>query len=104
MLAHPRSLPRRRATRCCLPMPPAHKLSSSLDSSHSTSLSAAASCAGDASATRRPRAQLTATWSSEPPEHRAALLPQLAVGLGPADEALLDTALDDRRKEVRALG
>jgi hypothetical protein len=47
-------------------------------------------------------AHLAAAWKSEPPEHRAALLPQLAVGLGMADEAFLEAALDDRRKEVRA--
>lgn len=44
---------------------------------------------------------LSAAWKSEPPEQRAALLSQLAVGLGPADEPFLEAALDDRRKEVR---
>jgi len=46
-------------------------------------------------------AALTAAWSSEPPDQRAALLATLAVGLGPDDEAFLEAALDDRRKEVR---
>jgi hypothetical protein len=45
---------------------------------------------------------LAAVWSSEPPDQRAALLAALAVGLGPDDEAFLEAALDDRRKEVRA--
>jgi hypothetical protein len=52
----------------------------------------------DASAARE---ALRATWNSEPPEHRAALLPCLRVNLGPDDEAFLEDALDDRRKEVR---
>jgi hypothetical protein len=47
-------------------------------------------------------AALAAAWSSEPPDQRAALLAALAVGLAPDDEAFLETALDDRRKEVRA--
>ena len=46
-------------------------------------------------------AALEAAWSSEPPDRRAALLAALAVGLGPDDEAFLEAALDDRRKEVR---
>jgi hypothetical protein len=49
------------------------------------------------------RAALAAAWNSEPPEQRAALLAVLAAGLGPDDEAFLDAALDDRRKEVRAV-
>jgi hypothetical protein len=49
------------------------------------------------------RGALAAAWSSEPPEQRAALLAVLAVGLGPDDEAFLEAALDDRRKEVRAV-
>jgi hypothetical protein len=54
---------------------------------------------------RDPRAALgalAAAWNSEPPEQRAALLAELDVGLGPDDEAFLEAALDDRRKEVRA--
>jgi hypothetical protein len=47
------------------------------------------------------RAALAAAWPSEAPEQRAALLPALAVGLGLEDEAFLEAALDDRRKEVR---
>jgi len=48
------------------------------------------------------REALADTWRSEPPEARAALLAVLAQGLGPDDEAFLETALDDKRKEVRA--
>jgi hypothetical protein len=47
------------------------------------------------------RTALAATWTSEPPEHRAALLAALDSGLGADDEAFLEAALDDRRKEVR---
>jgi hypothetical protein len=46
---------------------------------------------------------LQATWASETPDHRATLLGCLAVGLGPADEAFLESALDDKRKEVRSV-
>jgi hypothetical protein len=46
-------------------------------------------------------AALQAEWPNEPPEHRAALLPMLGIGLGPQDEAFLERALDDKRKEVR---
>ncbi|WP_020656625.1 DUF5691 domain-containing protein [Massilia niastensis] len=46
-------------------------------------------------------AALAASWSSEPPERRAELLACLDIGLGPDDEAFLEAALDDRRKEVR---
>jgi len=48
------------------------------------------------------RQALMAAWPAEPPEHRAVLLPALAVRLGPEDEAWLESVLDDRRKEVRA--
>ena len=48
-------------------------------------------------------AALTGTWNSEPPEQRASLLAVLGMGLGPDDEAFLEAALDDRRKEVRAV-
>ncbi len=51
----------------------------------------------------RAREQLAAAWPAEPPEHRRALLPVLEIGLGPADEPLLESALDDRRAEVRRL-
>ncbi len=46
---------------------------------------------------------LAATWAKESGPHRAGFLPLLAQGLGPADEVLLETALDDRRADVRAL-
>lgn len=45
---------------------------------------------------------LTAAWDRESPDDRATLLGALATGLAPADEPLLERALDDRRKEVRA--
>lgn len=47
------------------------------------------------------RAALEAAWPAEPPENRLALLPCLGTGLQAADEAFLDTVLDDRRKPVR---
>lgn len=47
------------------------------------------------------REALAQSWASEPPELRARLLACLAVHLGPDDEAFLESALDDRRKEVR---
>lgn len=47
------------------------------------------------------REALAQAWSSEPPERRAGLLGCLAVRLGSADQAFLEAALDDRRKEVR---
>jgi len=61
----------------------------------------AALCAWRARDPRSARAALAAAWPSEAPEQRAALLPALAVGLGLEDEAFLEAALDDRRKEVR---
>jgi len=48
------------------------------------------------------RDALAAAWTSETPEQRVALLPALSVNLGLADEAFLEAALDDRRKEVRS--
>jgi hypothetical protein len=45
---------------------------------------------------------LAAEWAQEPPEHRVALLACLEQGLSPIDEAFLENALDDKRKEVRA--
>jgi hypothetical protein len=48
------------------------------------------------------RDALAAAWPSEAPEQRAALLPALGVQLSLADEAFLEAALDDRRKEVRS--
>lgn len=52
----------------------------------------------DPAATRQ---ALIAVWKTEPPEQRALLLPVLAVRLSLEDEPFLETALDDRRKEVR---
>lgn len=49
----------------------------------------------------RARDALAAVWSKEPGPTRAALLGELAHGLSRADEALLEQALDDRRKDVR---
>jgi hypothetical protein len=46
-------------------------------------------------------ASLQSGWAQEPPENRAALLPALETGLSLADEPFLETALDDKRKEVR---
>lgn len=48
------------------------------------------------------RALLAGSWAREDAEARATLLPGLAVGLGPDDEPFLESALDDRRKPVRA--
>ncbi len=50
----------------------------------------------------RARGMLEATWESEPANIRAEMLSQLRTGLGMADEPFLETALDDRSKEVRA--
>lgn len=47
------------------------------------------------------RALLTASWRSEDGEDREAFLDALGTGLDDADEALLEQALDDRRKGVR---
>lgn len=47
-------------------------------------------------------ARLTASWSSETAAQRAALLELLTNGLGEHDEALLEHALDDRSRKVRA--
>jgi hypothetical protein len=55
---------------------------------------------------RDPRAglaRLTEVWASEPPAERAAFLAVLETGLNSDDEQLCETALDDRRKEVRAV-
>lgn len=49
------------------------------------------------------RAALEASWPSEPPERRPALLAALVTRLGSDDEAFLEQALDDRRKEVRTV-
>jgi hypothetical protein len=51
-------------------------------------------------------ALLQSTWRTEAPEDRARFVAALETGLSLADDAFLDEALDDRRKEVReaALG
>lgn len=46
-------------------------------------------------------ALLRTTWADEPPRERAAFAEALATGLGMDDEPFLESALDDRRKEVR---
>ena len=43
------------------------------------------------------------TFAAEAPEVRAGVLERLATGLSAADEPLLESALDDRRREVRAV-
>jgi hypothetical protein len=48
------------------------------------------------------RELLVADWPTLAPDERAALLDVLATGLGPADEELIEQALGDKRKEVRA--
>jgi hypothetical protein len=48
------------------------------------------------------RELLLSTWTSEPPEERAAFIGTFAAGLSQADEPFLEAALDDRRKEVRS--
>ncbi len=49
----------------------------------------------------RAREMLIATWLNEAGGDRAAFLPAFSIGLSLADEAFLEQALDDRRKEVR---
>ena len=49
----------------------------------------------------RVRAMLETSWAQESPTDRAAFVEALSVGLSAADEAFLERALDDRRKEVR---
>jgi hypothetical protein len=51
----------------------------------------------------RARELLESAWEAEPPEHRLVLLPAIGIGLSPADEPLLERALDDRRRQVRDL-
>lgn len=46
-------------------------------------------------------AKLSTTWQQEPPEDRAAFIESMATGLNMADEPFLQSALDDKRKEVR---
>jgi Family of unknown function (DUF5691)/SWIM zinc finger len=47
------------------------------------------------------RELLAATWPGEAPEERVRFIATLATGLSPADDAFLEAALDDPRKEVR---
>ena len=54
--------------------------------------------ARDAAAARQALAE---TWSREPARGRAELLAVLAAGVGPEDEPLLESALDDARPDVR---
>jgi hypothetical protein len=49
----------------------------------------------------RARELLLATWKEESPDDRARFVAALSVGLGSSDEEFLDSALDDKRKEVR---
>jgi hypothetical protein len=46
---------------------------------------------------------LAEEWPTLGPDERTQLLPGLRTGLGPADEEFLEAALDDRRREVRAV-
>jgi hypothetical protein len=43
------------------------------------------------------------TWSEEPAKDRAAFLEVFAIGLNPADEPFLESALGDRSKQVRTV-
>lgn len=47
--------------------------------------------------------RLRSTWATEPPTQRALFLAALEIGLSMEDEAFLEEALDDRRKEVRGI-
>jgi hypothetical protein len=49
------------------------------------------------------RELLLETWAEETPKDRAAFLKTFATGLSQEDEAFLETALDDRRQEVRVV-
>ena len=49
----------------------------------------------------RARELLISTWKVEPAEDRAAFIAVLETGLSQDDEAFLEAALDDKRKEVR---
>jgi hypothetical protein len=50
----------------------------------------------------RARTLIESTWAQEPPEVRAAFMEILATRLSMEDEPFLETALDDKRKEVRS--
>jgi hypothetical protein len=47
------------------------------------------------------RQLVESTWAEDSPEDRTAFLETFATGLSPADEPLLEKALDDKRKPVR---
>ena len=49
------------------------------------------------------RNMLTQVWKSEAPEHRVKLISCLNTGASSADQEFLELALDDKRKEVRAV-
>jgi hypothetical protein len=49
------------------------------------------------------RAALEDTWAHEDPRTRAALLAELVVGLSKEDETFVESVLEDRRQEVRAV-
>lgn len=49
----------------------------------------------------RARALVESVWPQEPPDVKASLLSSLEIGLTMDDEPFLESALDDRRKEVR---
>ena len=49
----------------------------------------------------RARELVASTWASEPPDDRAAIVAAHEVNLDLADEPFLESALDDKRKEVR---
>jgi hypothetical protein len=49
----------------------------------------------------RARALVQSTWSEEPADARTKFLSAFSAGLSPDDEPLLESALDDRGKEVR---
>ncbi|HWQ35077.1 MAG TPA: DUF5691 domain-containing protein [Blastocatellia bacterium] len=54
-----------------------------------------------ATAPARAREMVAATWNEDGPDERAAFISAFATGLSLDDESFLESALDDRRKEVR---
>jgi Family of unknown function (DUF5691) len=48
------------------------------------------------------RSLVASTWTTDGPDVRAKFLEAFEIGLTPDDEPFLETALDDRRKEVRS--
>ncbi|MCO6436674.1 MAG: hypothetical protein J5J06_06255 [Phycisphaerae bacterium] len=49
------------------------------------------------------RSLVAETWPQESPDDRPKILRQLAIGLSEADEAFLESTLDDKRKSVRSI-